>query len=187
LELTPEKIEWAYAQGAFPMGMEDGSIGWFRPDPRAIIPVDSFHASHSLRKSAGKYRLTLDRAYEKVMRACARPETWITEEFVRVYGVLFQMGKGHSAEAWLGDELVGGVYGVSMGRAFMAESMFHTSTDAGKAALWHLVSSLREAGCTLFDVQFLTPHLASLGAVEIPLSQYLRRLEEAMGETLHDF
>src|SRR5438874_175718 len=180
-KLSPWLLERAYSQGIFPMAMEDGSVEWFRPRRRAILPLDGFLASHSLRKSAKKYEVRFDTSYEKVMRACARPdETWITEEFVRVYTQMFLDGKGHCSEAWLDGELVGGVYGVAFGTAFMAESMFHTATDAGKVALWKLVEKLCENGYELLDVQYMTPHLRSLGAVQISHSEYMRRLSCAL-------
>ncbi len=179
--LTPELIVWAYRQGIFPMGGEDDEIEWFRPDPRAVIPIDGFRASRSLRRSAQRYDITFDTAYEQVMRRCARDdETWITEDFIRVYTELYASGRGHSAEAWLSGDLVGGVYGIALGKAFIAESMFHSATDAGKAALWKLIEKLQAEGYLLFDVQYLTPHLASLGAVEIPLSQYLEILQRCL-------
>lgn len=163
------------------MGMEDGETGWFRPDPRAIIPLDAFHATRSLRRSADRYEVRFDTAYEQVMRACAnRKDVWITEELFHVYAELFRRGTGHSAEAFLSDRLVGGVYGVSLGGAFMAESMFHSETDAGKVALWKLIEKLRDSGWVLFDVQYMTPHLKTLGAIEISHSEYIRRLEEAL-------
>lgn len=166
------------------MADENGDIEWFRPDPRAILPLDGFIASRSLRKSARKYRITFDAAFEEVMRACARPEgTWISEEFVRVYGQMFHAGKAHSAEAWYEEELAGGVYGVALGGAFMAESMFHAMADAGKAALWALVERLRSSGYQLMDVQFMTPHLRSLGAKNIKAAEYALRLNDALALT----
>lgn len=178
--LTAEMLESAYRMGIFPMDYE-GEILWFRPDPRAVIPLEGFRVSRSLRRSAKRFLVTFDKAFREVMRACAeRPSTWISEELVKAYTELFERGKAHSAEAWREGRLVGGVYGVAMGRAFMAESMFHRETDAGKVALWKLVERLREAGYILLDVQIMTPHLRSLGAIEISAEEYARRLSEAL-------
>ncbi|MGI8922609.1 MAG: leucyl/phenylalanyl-tRNA--protein transferase [Fimbriimonadales bacterium] len=170
-------LELAYSHGVFPMGMPDGEIGWFRPDPRAIIPLDGFRVARSLRKSDRRFEVRFDSEYERVMRACAdREETWITEEFVCAYTEMFRMGQGHCSEAWIDVRLVGGVYGFALGRAFFAESMFHLVTDAGKVALWRLVEFLKERNFGLLDVQYLTPHLESLGAIEISSAEYMDRL-----------
>lgn len=180
--LSPELVEWAYRQGFFPMGMDGGEIGWFQPDPRAIFPLNAFHVSKSLRKSATKFEVRFDCDYEGVMRACMKREegTWITEEMISVYCELFRMGRGHSCETYYEGCLVGGVYGVRLGRAFMAESMFHRMTDAGKVALQRLIERLSTAGVTLFDVQYMTDHLRSLGAIEISHEEYMRKLNEAL-------
>jgi leucyl/phenylalanyl-tRNA--protein transferase len=167
------------------MAMEDrGDIGWFRPDPRAIIPLNGFHLSRSLAKTIrhNTFELRYDADFEGVMRGCAdRAEgTWISEEFVAMYGELFRRGKAHSVECWRDGRLVGGTYGLALGGAFMAESMFHYETDASKVALWALVERLRKQGFALLDVQYLTPHLASLGAVEIPGSLYYEILQHAL-------
>ena len=183
--IPPSLILRAYQEGLFPMGMEDGEIGWFSPDPRGVIPLDTFHASDRLRRIVrqGKFRVEIDRAFETVMRECAeRPEegTWITEEIVESYVELFRLGHAHSVEAWQGDALVGGLYGVRLGGAFFGESMFHRVTDASKVALVALVDRLTSHGFTLLDIQWLTPHLATFGAVEIPRAEYLRRLRRAL-------
>lgn len=164
------------------MGVAGKKIGWFRPDPRAIIPLDSFHVSRSLRRSAKRFEIRFDCDYEGVMRACADREegTWITEEMIAVYYELFRMGKGHCSEAYYENKLVGGVYGVRLGDAFMAESMFHKITDAGKVALWKLIERLRADGVKLFDVQYMTDHLRSLGAVEVSHDEYLHMLRQAI-------
>ncbi len=178
--LTPDILEVAYRLGIFPMDCE-GEILWFRPDPRAIIPLEGFRVSRSLRRSAKRFEITFDRAFREVMRACAdRSSTWISEEFVEAYTGLFERGQAHSAEAWREGRLVGGVYGVALGRAFMAESMFHRESDAGKVALWKLVEKLRESNYLLLDVQIMTPHLRSLGAIEISAEEYARWLSEAL-------
>jgi leucyl/phenylalanyl-tRNA---protein transferase len=165
---------------------DEGSreILWFRPDPRAIIPLDGFHVSRSLKRRLrlGGFEIRIDTDFEGVMRACGdRPEgTWISEEFIEVYAALHRAGKAHSVEAWREGRLAGGCYGVALGGAFMAESMFHRETDASKVALAGLVSRLRERGFALLDVQYVTPHLASLGAVEISRREYERRLAQAL-------
>jgi leucyl/phenylalanyl-tRNA---protein transferase len=185
LTLTPEGVELAYRHGIFPMADErTAEILWFRPDPRAVIPLDGFHVSRSLARTLRRavFEVRVDTDFEGVMRGCAdRPEgTWISERFVEVYGALHRAGKAHSVEAWRGGRLAGGVYGLALGGAFMAESMFHRETDASKVALAALTSRLRERGFILLDVQYLTPHLESLGAVEIARREYERQLEEAL-------
>ena len=185
LALTPEGVVLAYRHGIFPMAEErSGEVLWFRPDPRAIMPLDGFHVSRSLARTLklAIFEIRIDTDFEGVMRGCAdRPEgTWISERFVKVYGALHRAGKAHSVEAWREGQLVGGVYGLALGGAFMAESMFHRETDASKAALAALCSRLRERGFALLDVQYVTPHLESLGAIEITRREYERRLEEAL-------
>jgi len=185
LTLTPEGIELAYRHGIFPMADErSGEVLWFRPDPRAVIPLDGFHVSRSLARTLrrGRFEVRVDTAFATVMRGCAdRPEgSWISERFVEVYGSLHRAGKAHSVEAWRDRRLVGGVYGLALGGAFMAESMFHRETDASKVALAALVGRLSERGFTVLDVQYMTPHLESLGAVEITRREYERRLERAL-------
>jgi leucyl/phenylalanyl-tRNA--protein transferase len=160
-----------------------GEVLWFRPDPRAIIPLDDFHVSRSLARTLrrGTFEARVDTDFEGVMRGCAdRPEgTWISERFLEVYGALHRAGTAHSVEAWREKQLVGGTYGLALGGAFMAESMFHRERDASKVALAALVQRLVERGFTLLDVQYLTPHLESLGAVEITRREYERRLQHA--------
>ena len=185
LTLTPEGVLLAYRHGIFPMADErSGDTLWFRPDPRAVIPLDGFHVSRSLARRLRRdtFQIRVDTDFEGVIRGCAdRPEgTWISERFVEVYGVLHRAGKAHSVEAWREGRLVGGTYGVTLGGAFMAESMFHRETDSSKVALEALVQRLRERGFALLDVQYVTPHLESLGAVEITRREYERRLAEAL-------
>jgi len=185
LTLTPEGVELAYRHGIFPMADErTAEILWFRPDPRAVIPLDGFHVSRSLARTLRRaaFDIRIDTDFEGVMRGCAdRPEgTWISERFVEVYGALHRAGKAHSVEAWREGRLAGGVYGLALGGAFMAESMFHRETDASKVALAALTSRLRERGFMLLDVQYVTPHLESLGAIEITRREYERRLEQAL-------
>ena len=162
-----------------------GEVLWFRPDPRAIIPLDGFHVSRSLARTIrrGVFEIRVDTDFEGVMRGCAdRPEgTWISERFVEVYGALYRAGKAHSVEAWREGRLVGGVYGLALGGAFMAESMFHRETDASKVALAALVRrGFASGGFVLLDVQYVTPHLESLGAIEIRRREYERQLERAL-------
>lgn len=158
-------------------------IEWYRPDPRAIIPLNSFHVSRSLSKilRKGIFTVTRDQDFEGVMRGCAVREegTWITEEFIRVYGEMHRQGIAHSVEVWQNDRLVGGTYGINIGSAFMAESMFHHATNASKVAVAALVDHLNKQHFTLFEVQFLTPHLQSIGAIEISDQQYCMMLVEA--------
>lgn len=185
LTLTPEDVVLAYRHGIFPMADErSGQVLWFRPDPRAVIPLDGFHVSRSLARTIKRaaFEIRVDTGFEAVMRGCAdRPEgTWISERFVEVYGALHRAGHAHSVEAWQDGRLVGGTYGLAQGGAFMAESMFHLETDASKVALAALVSRLRERGFILLDVQYLTPHLESLGAIEITRREYEQRLEQAL-------
>jgi len=183
-DLEPGTLLAAYRSALFPMPVDRrGRIGWWSPDPRAVIPVDSFHVSRSLRRSMRRFEVSVDERFEDVMRGCAdprRPHGWITDDFVRAYVRLHELGWAHSVEVWEEGALVGGVYGVSIGAFFAGESMFHHATDASKAALAHLVALLASQRGALFDVQWLTPHLASLGAVEIPRSEYLDLLRRAV-------
>jgi len=182
--LTPELLRAAYSHGYFPMPHpETDEILWFNPDPRAILPLDHFHASHSLKKRfrRGEFTFTKDQAFESILEGCAdRDDTWINDEIKEAYTELYHQGTAHSVEVWKKGVLVGGLYGVAIGGAFFAESMFHIATDASKAALWHLVGHLDSRGFKLLEVQFLTPHLKSLGAVEIPASTYEPLLHEAI-------
>lgn len=169
----------AYRNAVFPMAMEDGEIAWFSPDPRAIIPLDTFHVPHGLRRTLKKnpFEVRINTAFEAVMRACARrDETWINDEIVESYVNLHRLGYAHSVEAWAGDELAGGLYGVAIGGAFFGESMFHEKTDASKVALHALVERLRSRGFTLLDTQWITPHLQTFGALEIPRTVYRQLL-----------
>lgn len=185
-DLTAETLVYAYAQGCFPMPDEKtGAIYWYRPDPRAIIPLNGFHISRSLKRvlSRGDFELRYDTQFEGVMRACAeRKETWIIDDFFRAYGDLHRAGLAHSLEVFRDEKLVGGVYGVSLGAAFFAESMFHRESNMSKVALSALVSHLRNRGFTLLECQFLTSHLESLGAIEVPDSEYMLALNSALSK-----
>ena len=183
--ITPETLLRAYAMGAFPMaeGRDDPVIHWVDPLKRGIFPLDGFCISRSLARSvaAADYDITVNRDFAGVLAGCAdRDETWINAEIHALYLALHRAGFAHSLEVTTPGGLVGGVYGVALGAAFFGESMFSRRTDASKVALAWLVHRLRAGGFALFDTQFLTPHLARLGAVEIPRAEYHRRLEDAL-------
>jgi leucyl/phenylalanyl-tRNA---protein transferase len=184
-DLDPGTILAAYRAGMFPMPLgRKALMRWWSPDPRAVIPMDGLRVSKSLRASCRRFEVRVDTAFAEVVDACADPsraEAWITTRVRDAYVELHRLGWAHSVEAWTPDgELVGGLYGVAIGGLWAGESMFHRRTDASKVALVALVDMLREAGATLHDVQWLTPHLASLGAIDIPRDEYLRRLDEAV-------
>ncbi|GIV59314.1 MAG: leucyl/phenylalanyl-tRNA--protein transferase [Rhodothermaceae bacterium] len=183
--LTPELLLYGYRHGIFPMAdPRDGdAVYWFDPDPRAVIPLDAFHVPKSLARLVrkGTFEVVTDRDFEGVMRACAdRPETWISEEIIQAYVALHRLGHAHSVECRRHGRLAGGLYGVALGGAFFGESMFHRERDASKVALVHLVERLRRGGFVLLDTQYLTPHLARFGAIEIPRAEYRRRLAAAL-------
>jgi leucyl/phenylalanyl-tRNA--protein transferase len=184
-DLEPGTVLSAYRRGIFPWPDRDARLLWWSPDPRAILPLECFHESRSLRRlrRLGRFRITRDRACAAVIAACAeRAEgTWISPAMIAAYSRLHELGWVHSVEAWSGDTLAGGVYGVAIGGFFAAESMFHRARDASKVALAELVDWLRRRGFTLLDVQLQTAHLASLGAVEIARDEYLARLRRAIG------
>lgn len=181
--LDPALLVNAYAQGIFPMAGLDGNIHWYAPDPRAILEHENLHVSRSLRATIRKgiYEVRMDTAFEAVMRYCAaREETWINEAFIITYTRLHYAGLAHSVEAWHSGVLVGGLYGVSLGGAFMGESMFSRATDASKVCLVALVEHLKARGYMLHDTQFLTQHLATLGVTEVPRIVYEHRLRQAL-------
>lgn len=183
-DLRPQTLLRAYRTGIFPWYSEGDPILWWSPDPRAIFELDRFYLSRRLMRTirSGKFRLTINQAFGKVMRGCAeREQTWITGDMLNAYQRLHEMGYAHSIEAWHGDQLAGGVYGIALGGVFSGESMFHVVRDASKVSLAYLIEYLRIRGFILFDTQVLTEHTASLGAVEIPREQYLKRLKEALG------
>lgn len=183
LMLPPELLLQAYAQGLFPMSMDDGELGWFSPDPRGVIPIIGFHVPHGLRKVLNKcpFEIRINTAFEEVMLGCAdRDSTWISETIFRSYCRLYELGHAHSVEAWQNGELVGGLYGVSLGGAFFGESMFSRATNASKVALWALVQRLKLRGFTLLDTQWTTDHLKQFGAQDVPRAQYLQQLRNAL-------
>lgn len=183
-DLEPGTLLSAYRQGLFPMPFDRRRIAWFSPDPRGVIPLDGLHVSRSLRKSVRRFDVAMDTQFAEVMRACGdpkRPGGWINKAFVDAYARLHELGWAHSIEIYddAGD-LVGGLYGVRIAGLFAGESMFHKATDASKVALVHTVDWLNETKATLFDVQWTTPHLISLGAIDVPRTEYLQRLANAV-------
>lgn len=199
--LDPELLLKAYAAGIFPMadGRDAGDVYWVEPKKRGILPLDAFKMSRSLAKTlkSGRFTTSCDQEFSSVVQLCAqsapdRPSTWINGAIEAAVLRLHQLGHAHSIEAWADGALVGGLYGITLGRAFFGESMFSRATDASKVALAHLVARLRAGGFTLLDCQFITPHLASLGAVEINRFRYMSLLSSALssagcGETAPDF
>jgi leucyl/phenylalanyl-tRNA---protein transferase len=189
LRLTPDILIRAYAAGIFPMAeaADDPELFWVDPRRRGILPLDAVHVARRLRRAVRQqiFEIRCDSAFEDVIRACAepsekRPNTWINDEIVRLYAALFARGAAHSVECWRDGKLVGGLYGVSLGAAFFGESMFSRESEASKVALVHLVARLRLGGFRLLDTQFLTPHLARFGAIEITRRHYHRLLAEAL-------
>ncbi len=186
--LDPDLLLLAYRSGVFPMadGRDDGEVFWVEPRKRAILPLDQFHCSHSLAKALrrGTYSVTCNQAFERVITECAGPRadaqgTWISHRIEATYGLLHSLGHAHSVECWRDGALVGGLYGVGFDRVFCGESMFSRADNASKVALAWLVAALRRGGCRLLDCQFITGHLASLGAVEISQADYLDQLRAA--------
>ncbi len=183
--LTPHEMLTAYRHGIFPMAeaADSAVLHWVEPRMRGIFPLDGFRISRSLRRRilAGGYEVSVNQDFMGVVAACAgRAETWINHELLALYQALHRDGHAHSVEVRMGGMLAGGVFGLSIGRAFMGESMFSRRTDGSKIALTYLVDRLRRGGFVLFDTQFLTPHLASLGAIEISQADYLERLRIAL-------
>jgi len=180
----PAVLLGAYSQGYFPMPHpKNEEIEWYRPDPRAILPLEGFHISRSFKRVLRNhsFQLTLNQSFEAVMEACSQRETtWINAEFKRAYKALYFSQHAHSIEVWLSSKLVGGIYGVQVGGAFFAESMFSLESEASKIALYYLTKALSKSGFTLLEVQFLTPHLQSLGAIEISDALYQQQLDQAI-------
>ena len=185
-ELRPEVLVEDYCQGIFPMAEDDGQICWYSPDPRAILPLERFHVPRSLATIVGRslFEIRVNTAFKQVITACsARKPTWISPQIRAAYVQLHQLGLAHSVESWQNGQLLGGLYGVALGGAFMGESMFHRVRDASKVALVALVDRLKERGFELLDVQFLTEHLQRFGAVQIPRREYLQRLSSALEQS----
>jgi len=195
LDLTPEVLLKAYACGIFPMAetAEDPSLYWIEPERRGIIPLDAFHLSSRLARTVRTtaFTVTCDRDFDAVIEACAEPgpqraRTWINARIRTLYRGLFDIGHCHSVEVYDGGSLVGGLYGVSLGRAFFGESMFHRATDASKIALVHLVARLKAGGYRLLDTQFVTDHLKTFGAIEVSRMRYHRILTAALQDEAED-
>lgn len=182
--ITPQLVLDGYRVGIFPMADERDAISWYSPDPRCVFELDRFHVPHSLRQTLRRkpFEIRFDTAFDEVVRACAdRPEgTWISRGVAHLYSELHERGSAHSVETWRDGELAGGLYGVTIGGAFFGESMFHHVSEASKVALVALVERLGQRGFTLLDTQWMTPHLARFGAIEIPRDEYLRRLAAAI-------
>jgi leucyl/phenylalanyl-tRNA--protein transferase len=183
-DLEPQTLIHAYARGLFPMPVRRRTLGWWSPDPRGVLPVDGLRVSRSLRRSLRRYEVRVDTAFDEVVTACAtlpRPHGWITRDVARAYRRLHALGLAHSVEAWAPDgRLVGGLYGVAIGGLFAGESMFHLEVDASKVTLVALVERLATVPDALLDVQWSTPHLASLGVVEQSRHAYLDRAAAAV-------
>ena len=189
IEITPEVLLKAYACGIFPMAesADDPALYWIEPEQRGIIPLTGFHVSSRLARTVRTTPLTVrvDHDFDAVIDGCAesapgRDKTWINARIRKLYRALFDIGHCHTVEVYDGDNLVGGLYGVSLGRAFFGESMFHRVTDASKIALVHLVARLRAGGFRLCDTQYVTDHLKTFGAVDVPKKRYHRMLEDAL-------
>lgn len=188
-KLTPEILLRAYAVGLFPMAerRDDPTLFWIEPEKRGILPLDGFHVSRRLRRTvrSGLYEVRCDTVFTDVVRSCAAPgrnrdDTWINDEIVALYGDLHELGRAHCVETWQDGELVGGLYGVSLGAAFFGESMFSRARDASKVALVHLVARLIKSDYTLLDTQFVTDHLTQFGVVELPRAGYRQILSDAL-------
>jgi leucyl/phenylalanyl-tRNA--protein transferase len=187
-DLCPETLLTAYCQGAFPMTDADGVTRWYTADPRGVLPLEGFHCPRTLRQLVKQRRFDIrfDQDFAATMRGCMtarRPESessWISDDLIRAYTHLHELGFAHSVEAYRGEELVGGLYGVAIGGAFFGESMFHRAANASKVCLVHLVDRLRERGFALLDTQMVTEHMRQFGATLIPARDYLHRLEHAL-------
>lgn len=188
-EVTPEVLLGAYAEGVFPMAEDrhDPTLYWFDPEFRGVLPLETFHCPRRLKKTvrSGLYKVTFDTAFRDVIRSCAMPargrrSTWINDRIVELYTTLYEWGFAHSMECWKDGALVGGLYGVALGRAFFGESMFSRQRDASKVALVHLAARLNYGGYELLDTQFITDHLQQFGAIEITRAEYKSRLQVAI-------
>jgi leucyl/phenylalanyl-tRNA--protein transferase len=189
VEITPEVLLKAYACGIFPMAesADDPALYWIEPDMRGVIPLGAFHVPSRLARTvrSSRFKVLVNRNFEGVIDGCAEPKrdrsrTWINTRIRRIYRALYEHGHCHTVEVYDGGALVGGLYGVSLGRAFFGESMFHRARDASKIALVHLIARLKAGGYRLLDTQFVTEHLTTFGAIEVPKRRYHRLLEEAL-------
>ena len=181
--IDPDILLQGYRLGVFPMAMDDGSIEWFSPTRRGVIPLENFHLPHMALRAWRRqlFEIKIDCAFPRIIRECARrAETWINDEIIVSYEQLHQLGHAHSVEAWQNGRLAGGLYGVAIGGAFFGESMFHHVREASKIALAGLVDRLKERRFTLLDTQWQTSHLKQFGAIEIPRAEYLQMLERAL-------
>lgn len=185
--LSADDLIYGYMNGIFPMADSDGSLYWYSPDPRAIIPIDTYKPSKSLRPILNKshFEIRINHDFEGVMRGCASPRegdeaTWISEEIIGAYTELHQLGFAHSVETYIENQLVGGLYGVSIGATFFGESMFHTVSNASKVAFHYLIENLKQRGFELLDTQFINDNVRRYGAIEIPKSEYIRLLKRAV-------
>ena len=191
-DLEPGTVLAAYRSGLFPMPVSgNGATAWWSPDPRGVLPLDGLRVTRSLRQSCRRFEVRVDTAFAEVMEGCRDPRRdggWISNDIIRAYRRLHELGWAHSVEAWTPDgQLAGGLYGVSIGGFFAGESMFHRVTDASKVALVALVERLRAAGAELLDVQWNTEHLATLGAIDLPRDDYLKRLRSAVKLRVNPF
>jgi len=185
--LSADDLIYGYMNGIFPMADSDGALYWYSPDPRAIIPIETYKPSKSLRPVLNKsyFEIRINHDFEGVMRGCASPRegdeaTWISEEIIGAYTELHHLGFAHSVETYIENQLVGGLYGVSIGSAFFGESMFHTVSNASKVAFHYLIEILKQRGFELLDTQFINVNVRRYGAVEIPKSEYIRLLKRAV-------
>lgn len=186
-KLTADDLIYGYINGIFPMADADGTLYWYSPDPRAVIPIETYKPAKSLRPVLNKkqFDIRINTDFEQVMRQCAVSRsaddtTWISEEIIEAYTMLHQMGLAHSVETYIDDRLVGGLYGVALGTAFFGESMFYRMDNAAKVAFHHLIMTLREQKFDLLDTQFINDNVRRFGAIEIPKNQYLRQLKHAL-------
>ena len=186
-EITTDDLLYGYMNGIFPMAEADGTIYWYSPDPRAVIPIETYKPSRSLRPVLNKktFEIRVDFNFEAVMRGCSQPRdmedgTWISEEIISAYVALHQSGYAHSVEAWRNDQLVGGLYGVSINGAFFGESMFSLESNSSKVAFHYLIEILRVNDFMLLDTQFINDNVLRYGAIEIPREQYMQRLQKAL-------
>jgi leucyl/phenylalanyl-tRNA--protein transferase len=193
MKLTPNLLLAAYCQGIFPMADVDGSIGWYEPNPRAILPLDTFRIPRRLARTVrqGRFEVRVDQAFQEVIAACADPapgreSTWISPDIIDAYAELHRLGFAHSVETWQDGQLVGGLYGVAIRGLFAGESMFSRARDASKVALVHLVERLQRGGFVLLDTQYIVnDHFRQFGVIEIPRHEYKRRLQAALEVPAH--